>query len=259
MFDAAAAENRAALLPYLMAGLPDAEASVEFFAAMAKAGADGFEVGIPYADPLMDGPVIMEAGERALAAGATVDVCLDIVTAVYRLTGLPVIVMTYANPVLRRGVDAFCRGVADAGGAGLIVADLPVDEADPFLDSASRHGLGMALFAAPTTGDSRLALIGARHPAFVYAAADLGVTGSREQSSSRVAGLVTRVRSFTDRPVVAGVGITTPDQARVAAQSADGVIVGSALVRIVLAADDAVAAQGGLTSAVASFAEAMRR
>jgi len=225
---------------------------------MAAAGADGFEVGIPYADPLMDGPVIMEAGERALAAGATVDRCLEVVAGVAAATGLPVIVMTYVNPVLRLGIDAFCARVEDADGAGLIVADLPLDEAGPFLDAARRHGLGMALFAAPTTDDRRLARIAAMDPAFVYAIADLGVTGSRQDASSRIGSLIARVRAATARPVVAGVGISTPDHARAAAADADGVIVGSALVRIVLGSAPADASRL-LSSAVSAFSAAVRR
>jgi tryptophan synthase alpha chain len=258
MFTTARAEGRSLLLPYLTAGLPDAETSVDLFVAMAEAGADGFEIGIPYADPLMDGPVIQEAGARALAAGMTVDRALDIVSAVTAATGKPCLVMTYVNPVLHRGLDAFCEAVATAGGVGLILADLPADEAVPFLDAARRAGLGMALFAAPTTDDARLATIGSLEPAFIYAVAELGVTGERAASSDRLATLSARVRAVTGASLVAGVGISTPAQAAAAAEVADGVIVGSALVRRVLAASDVMTAEAELRTAVGDLAQALR-
>ena len=135
-------ENRAALLPYMTAGLPTPSQSVEMFSAMAQAGADGFEVGIPYADPLMDGPTIQAAGDLALAAGSGVAVGLDILGKVVRTTGKPAVVMTYVNPILRMGIEDFADRVADAGGSGVIVADLPVDEAERFEQAASRAGLG---------------------------------------------------------------------------------------------------------------------
>jgi len=257
-FASARAEGRSLLLPYLTAGLPDADASLDLFVTMSEAGADGFEIGIPYADPLMDGAVIQEAGARALAAGMTVDRALDIVAAVTSATGKPCLVMTYVNPVLHRGLDTFCEAVAAAGGVALILADLPADEAVPFLDAARRAGLGMALFAAPTTDDARLATIGSLEPAFIYAVAELGVTGERAASSDRLAILSARVRAVTDVPLVAGVGISTPAQAAAAAEVADGVIVGSALVRRVLAAPDAVTAAAELRTAVADLTEAIR-
>ena len=258
MFAAARAEQRSVLLPYLTAGLPDPESSIDLFAAMAEAGADGFEIGIPYADPLMDGPVIQEAGARALEAGMTVDRALDIVSAVTSTTGKPCLVMTYVNPVLHRGLDAFCEAVAAADGVGLILADLPADEAGPFLAAARRAGLGMALFAAPTTDDTRLAMIGALEPAFIYGVAEVGVTGERTVVSRYLEILAQRVRAVSDAPLVAGVGISTPAQAAAAAEVADGVIVGSALVRRVLAAPDPETAKAELRVAVGELAAALR-
>jgi len=251
------APGRAVFLPYMTAGLPTVGSSVDLFAAMAEAGADGFEVGIPYADPLMDGPTIMEAGERALAGGATVDVCLEIVAEVVATTAKPVTVMTYVNPVLHGGVDVFCGRVADAGASGLIIADLPIDEAPPFLAGATNHGLGFVVFAAPTTTAARLEAIASADPVFIYAVADLGVTGVRRDASSHLAGLSERIRAVTPAPVVAGVGIATPDQASAAAGVADGVIVGSALVRRVLDAPDAVTASRVLAAATAALAAAV--
>ena len=250
-------EGRAALLPYLTAGLPDLETSPELFGAMAAAGADGFEVGIPYSDPLMDGPVIQEAGRRALELGATLERSLQVVAEVAAGTGKPVIVMTYANPILRTGLDEFCRRVAHAGGSGLIVADLPADEAIPFLGAARAAGLSMALFVAPTTDDARLEDIVRLRPGFLYGVADMGVTGERDSASSRAAELADRVRRVTDVPLVLGVGISTPEHAGAAAGLADGVIVGTALVRRVLEAPDARAAASSLSSAVADLAAVM--
>ncbi|MCL1597622.1 MAG: tryptophan synthase subunit alpha [Actinomycetia bacterium] len=256
MFDEAQEQNRAVLLPYLTAGIPDFDTSVEIFAAMAAEGADGFEVGIPYTDPLMDGPVIMEAGEIAIRSGVTVDVALAVVAAVVTETGKPVLVMTYVNPVLRHGVDSFFAKVRAAGAAGVIIADLPADEAAPFSAAAETNHLGLVLFAAPTTDDDRLAGVIDADPAFVYAIAEVGVTGERTDASSNVAGLAERIRRFSDVPVVFGVGISTPDHVASAARHGDGVIVGSAIVRRVLEASspsgavmDVGAFVGGLVTA----------
>ncbi len=257
-FDAARAENRALLMPYLTAGLPDPEHSVELFVAMAEAGADAFEIGVPYSDPLMDGPTIHEAGLAALDAGATFDVSMRIVESVVEQTGKPVLVMTYANPVLTRGAEAYARRVADAGAAGLIIADLPVDEAERFESAAAQAGLGMVLFVAPTTDDERLQRVVDHQPVFIYGVARLGVTGEQIEGESQLARLAERVRGLTDLPLVAGVGISTPALAREAAAVADGVIVGSALVRRVLEADDPSAAARSLQAAVTELAAAVR-
>ena len=259
LFARCRAERRAALMPYMTAGLPDPESSVRLFAAMAEAGADGFEVGIPYADPLMDGPVIQAAGDRALAAGSGVEVSLEILDQVVTTTGKPAVVMTYVNPVLRMGPDTFAERLSQAGASGAIIADLPVDEAQPFAAALDRHGLGLVLFVAPTTTEARLASVIKASPPFVYGVAELGVTGERDMASSHIESLVTRVRSHGDVPVVAGVGIATPDQAHYAAGAADGVIVGSALVRRVMEADTVNAAEASLSVAVSDLAAAMRR
>ncbi len=251
-------EQRAALMPYMTAGLPTPDESLQLFVAMADAGADGFEVGIPYADPLMDGPIIQTAGERALAAGSGVEVGLDILRKVIEATGKPSVVMTYVNPVLMMGIEAFANRVAVAGGSGVIIADLPVDEAEPFAQIFKERGIGLILFAAPTTTDDRLDRVVAAAPPFVYGIAEVGVTGERASASSHIAEVVERVRRHADIPVVAGVGISTADQARAAARVADGVIVGSALVRRVLEAGDAAAAADSLGIAVAEFAAAVR-
>lgn len=259
VFALARAENRALLLPYLTAGLPTLDDSVELFVAMADAGADGFEVGIPYADPLMDGPVIMRAGELALEGGITVEGSLEVVRRVRERTGKPILVMTYVNPVLRHGIDAFFDRVADAGGSGVIIADLPVDESGPFVDAAAMRGLGMVQFAAPTTDHDRLAAIAGRDPVFVYAIAEVGVTGERHGASTRIEGLASAIRGVTQAPIVFGVGIATPDQAAAAARVGDGVIVGTAIVRRVLESESVDDARRALVDAVEALAISVRR
>jgi len=259
MFAAAGAENRAALLPYMTSGLPDPASSLDLFKAMAEAGADGFEVGIPYSDPLMDGPTIHEAGLRALRAGATVDSSMALVEGIVATTGKPVVVMTYVNPVLAIGAEAFAARVAAAGGSGLIIADLPADESGSIAGACADAGIGLVLFVAPTTDDGRLAQVVAREPLFVYGVAELGVTGKRTAASAHAATLSRRIRAATDAPLVLGVGISTPEAAHEAAGVADGVIVGSALVRRVLDAESSAAAQDSLSAAVADLAAAVRR
>jgi tryptophan synthase alpha chain len=251
-------QHRAALLPYLTAGLPDADTSVALFEVMAEAGADGFEIGIPYSDPLMDGPVIAEAGARSLAAGTTITTALEITRKVSLSTGKPILLMTYTNPVLHHGIDVFMTNAGASGAAGVIIADLPVEESQPFQDAARRSGLGMALFAAPTTSDRRLERIASARPAFIYGVASLGVTGERTTLSDRAHILSQRIRSISDVPLVMGVGISTPAQAAAAAGDADGIIVGSALVRRVLDATNASEAISNVASAVGDLARALR-
>lgn len=258
LFTAARREERSVFLPFLTAGLPDPASSARMFAAMADAGADGFEVGIPYSDPLMDGPVICRGSEQAIEAGATLDASLSILGDVADTTGLPSLAMTYANPVFRRGADWFCDRLAEAGAAGMIVADLPFDEARPLGEAARRHGLGMVLFVALTSTFDRIEAVAEAGPAFIYAVANLGVTGERSEWSSRVEQLVARIRGVTDIPVVLGVGISNPEQAAVAARLADGFIVGTALVRRVLESADPGDAARSLAGAVRDMAEAAR-
>lgn len=259
LFRRVRAEGRAALLPFMTAGVPSPEASPRLFAAMAAGGADGLEVGIPYSDPLMDGPVIQEASRAAIAAGASLDTSLAVLGRVVSETGLPTLAMSYANPVLRRGVDRFCATLAEAGAGGLIVPDLPVEESAPLRKAAARRGLGVVSFVAPTSGRDRIEAVAAADPLFVYAVAEMGVTGEREEGGAHAAELVERVRAVTDAPIVLGVGVSTPEQARRAAEAgADGVIVGSVLVRRVLEAGNADSAAKELEAAVSALAEALR-
>ena len=237
LFSSVRAEGRTAFLPYMTAGLPSPEQTVEIFVAMSEAGADAFEVGIPYSDPLMDGPTIQAGSARALEMGMTLKRGFEVVASVVDQTSRPALVMSYANPVFRIGPDEFCRRAADAGACGLIVADLPLEENPPVKEAAAAHGLGLVMFAAPTTGDERLKMVAAADPLFIYGVAEMGVTGERSASSSRPRELASRIRTVTDKPLVMGVGISTPDQAAAIAPFADGVIVGSAMVRRALESD----------------------
>lgn len=255
MFETTRSEGRAAFLPFMTAGLPTPAESTGLFAAMAEAGADAFEVGIPYSDPLMDGPIIQKGSDTALAAGATLDRSIQILGEVVDATGRPTLAMTYANPVFRRGVDGFCARLAEAGADGVIVPDLPVEEATSLRQAASRHGIGTVLFVAPTSPTARIEAVAAAEPVFIYAVAEMGVTGERSESSGNAAAVVERIRAVTDIPIVFGVGISTPEQALEAARAgADGVIVGSALVRLVLEAPDAASAARALAERVAAIA-----
>ncbi len=233
-------EGRTAFLPFMTAGLPDPGTTVEAFTAMAEAGADAFEVGIPYSDPLMDGPIIQAASAKAIESGMTLRGGFEVLGRVVEATGLPALAMSYANPVFRLGPDEFARRAADAGACGLIVADLPLEEAPPVAEAAHRAGIGLVLFAAPTTHDERLARIAARRPVFIYGVAELGVTGERNRMSARPRDLAARIRAVTDTPLVMGVGIGTPQQAAALAPYADGVIVGSALVRRAIESPDPI-------------------
>jgi tryptophan synthase alpha chain len=224
---------------------------------MADAGADAFEVGIPYSDPLMDGPVIMQASEAALAAGTTIRVAIEIIEQVVSRTGKPVLAMTYANPVMQVGWEAFVNHLEKAGAAGIIVPDLPLEEGGPLRAAAAACGIGVVQFVSPTSDNRRIDAVAAADPAFIYGVAEMGVTGERSSNSSHARALSERVRDRTRAPLVFGVGISTPEQARAVRDLADGVIVGSAMVRRVLEADSPRSAARSLSEAVAAFAAAL--
>jgi tryptophan synthase alpha chain len=233
VFEAARAEGRAALVGYLPAGFPDVDGSVEAMRTMVENGCDVIEVGMPYSDPVMDGPTIQEAAQRALEGGIRTADVLRTVEAVAR-TGAKVVVMTYWNPVERYGVERFTADLASAGGSGLITPDLVPDEADEWVAAADAHDLDKIFLVAPSSTDERLAMTTAACRGFVYATAVMGVTGARESTSTLAEPLVARTRKVTDLPVGVGLGVSTGDQAAEVAGYADGVIVGSAFVRRIL-------------------------
>jgi tryptophan synthase alpha chain len=242
--------RRAALMPYLMGGFPDLETSMAVGQACADAGADLIELGVPFSDPLADGPVIHAAATRALAAGATLQGVLRVCDALS--PRLPVVLMVYANAVLRLGVDAFADYAAAAGAAGLIVPDIPHEEAADLRAACDKRGLALIPLAAPNTPAERLATIAADARGFVYTVSLTGVTGERGELPPDLADTVGRVRAAASVPVAVGFGISTGEQASMVADIADGVIVGSRIVR--------AAGEGGADAVgevVAELAEAL--
>lgn len=236
-FAATKAQGRAALMTYLPVGYPSVAGSLEAMRAVVAAGADIVEVGLPYSDPVMDGPVIQTAAQRALAAGLRVRDVFTAVSAVAAAGAVPV-VMSYWNPVLRYGVGSFARDLAAAGGAGMITPDLIPDEAGDWLYAASLHELDRIFLVAPSSTDARLAMTTQACSGFVYAASTMGVTGVRSEVGAGAEHLVRRTRAVTDLPVCVGLGVSTGEQAAQVAAYADGVIVGSALVTLAGTADE---------------------
>ncbi len=247
LFSRVQVDGSTAFLPFMTAGLPHPDLTVECFEAMSDAGADAFEVGIPYSDPMMDGPTIQLASSQAMANGMTLSRGFEMVGRIVDATAKPCLIMSYANPVFRLGPEEFARRAADAGAAGLIIADLPLEESFPVEEACHNSGIGLVLFVAPTTRDERLRQVAQRRPVFIYGIAELGVTGERERQSDHPRNLAVRIRETTDVPVVMGVGISTPAHARLLSPHADGVIVGSALVRLALEAADPIAEIGTLS------------
>ena len=219
----------AALMPYLMGGYPDVRVSTECGLAAAEAGADLIELGVPFSDPLADGPVIHAAGTAALRKGVHLHDVLGVATEVSK--EIPVVLMVYANVVLTRGAERFADEAAGAGAAGLIVPDLPYDEADEVRKAADDAGLALVPLVAPTTTPERVADIGAGARGFVYTVSLTGTTGERDDLPPELGETVARVRDAADVPVAVGFGISTAEHARKVAALADGVIVGSRIVR----------------------------
>ena len=242
--------KRAALMPYLMGGFPTIELSREIGLAYADGGADLVELGVPFSDPLADGPVVAAAGTQALRAGATVDGILGVCETL--APRLPVVLMCYTNLVLARGAEEFAKALADAGGSGLIVPDLPMEEAPAVLAACDAAGVALVPLVAPTTPEQRLKAIGDRARGFVYTVTVTGTTGERAALGDRFASVVAHAKAATSVPVAVGFGITTPEHAAQAADAgADGVIVGSRLVRAAAESSDPAVAVRGLVEGLA--------
>jgi len=258
-FARARAEGRRALVGYLPAGFPDVAGSVEAMRTMVEHGCDVIEIGLPYSDPVMDGPTIQAAAQQALEAGTRTTEVLRVVEEV-AATGVPTLVMTYWNPVVRYGVEHFAADLASAGGAGLITPDLVPDEAEEWIEAADAHDLDKVFLVAPSSTDARLRSTVQACRGFVYATAVMGVTGARESSSDLAGPLVARTRAFTDLPVGVGLGVSNGDQAAEVAAYADGVIVGSAFVRRLLdAGHDRAAGLAALEALTKDLADGVRR
>jgi tryptophan synthase alpha chain len=243
-----ATDGRAALMPYLMGGFPDLEASRAIGEAYADGGADLVELGVPFSDPLADGPVIHAAGTQALAAGVTVPAVLELGRALSER--FPVVLMLYSNLVLARGVERFVDELEKANVSGLIIPDLPLEEAPLVLEACDAAGIALVPLVAPTTPEDRLERIGAQARGFVYTVSVTGTTGERAEVDA--GDLLTRVKAHTEVPVALGFGISTPEHAAAAvAAGADGVIVGTRLVRAAAEGDDIRALVEGLAGALA--------
>jgi len=251
------AEGRCALMPFLMAGDPDLERTRAALLALQAAGADMIELGIPYSDPLADGPVIQAAASRALASATTPGKVLEMLASLRGELTIPVILFTYSNPLLNRGMEAFCRAAASAGAAGLVVPDLPLEEAEKLSSIAAAEGLDLVLLVAPTTPTERMGRIAAASRGFTYLVSVTGVTGVRTSIETRVEGLVHQLKAMGPTPVAVGFGIAGPEQARqVRDWGADGAIVGSALVKVMAEAD---ASQQDVAAAAGGFCTELRR
>ena len=258
VFAAARAEGRAVLIGYLPAGFPTKADAIACIRAMVDGGVDMVEVGLPYSDPVMDGPTIQAAAEQALAAGTTTDDVIDTVAALAD-AGIHALVMSYWNPIERYGVERFAARLALAGGIGVITPDLTPEEAGDWIAATDAHGIGRAFLVAPSSPDARIAQIAAVSSGFIYAASTMGVTGARTSVGERAAELVGRTKELTSLPVALGVGVSTGAQAGEVAAYADGVIVGSAFVgRILAARGDTAQAASALRELAAELATGVR-
>ncbi|QIP86983.1 tryptophan synthase subunit alpha [Streptomyces sp. Tu 2975] len=255
---AARNEDRAALIAYLPAGFPTVDLGIDAVKAAFDGGADVVEVGLPHSDPVLDGPVIQTADDIALRGGVRIADVMRTVREAHAATGKPVLVMTYWNPIDRYGVERFTSELAEAGGAGCILPDLPVEEAGLWREHAEKHGLATVFVVAPSSKDARLAKITAAGSGFVYAASLMGVTGTRESVGEQAQDLVRRTRATTELPVCVGLGVSNPAQAAEVAAFADGVIVGSAFVKRMLDAPDDGAAVAAVRELAGELARGVR-
>jgi tryptophan synthase alpha chain len=226
------ATGRKGVIPYITAGDPDLDTTHELLLAMARGGATAIELGVPFSDPAADGPVIQRACERALARGVKVQQVLEVAASATRATGVPIVLFSYLNPLLRRGLEPLAQQCAEAGLAGVLVTDLPAEAAQGFSLALQARGLDLVSLVAPTSTEERIAQIARHATGFLYAISVTGVTGTRQQLSTDAAPLLDRIHRVTALPVAVGFGISNAEQARAAwAQGADAVIVGSAIVR----------------------------
>jgi tryptophan synthase alpha chain len=226
-------EHSAGLVTYITAGDPDLERTSGILRALDRAGADVLEVGVPFSDPLADGPVIQRATERALAAGTTLSGVLDLLHSIREDIAAPIVIFSYANPVLRLGAEVFADRARDAGVDGVLILDLPIEEAGEFRAMLCARGIDTILLLSPTTTDERLRRAAALGSGFLYAISRLGVTGARDVLAAGAQEMVERIRKVSDLPIALGFGISKPDHVREVGQWADAAVVGSALVDVI--------------------------
>jgi tryptophan synthase alpha chain len=253
LFDRTRKEGRAALIAYVTAGDPSPERTPEIVAHLERGGVDLIELGVPFSDPIADGPVIQRAAARALVAGTTVPKVLDMARAIRKTSEIPILLFTYLNPVLRYGLDKLARDAKARGIDGCLLTDVSVEEAEPYVAAMRAAGLDTVFLAAPTSTERRLKLVAQYSTGFVYLVSRTGVTGERADLSGSLAPLLERMRKVTKLPLAVGFGISTPEQAGAVAGMADGVVVGSAIVRQI------EKDPGGLESLARSLAERMKK
>ncbi len=254
-FARARAENRAVLIGYVPAGFPTKKQALAAIEAMIAGGVDIIEVGLPYSDPIMDGPVIQRAAEISLSQGTSV---LDVLETVSKVSA-PALIMSYWNPIERFGLANFTKGLAQSGGIGVITPDLTIEESEEWLASLAENHLSQVFVVAPSSSDARLKQVVSKCTGFVYAASLMGVTGTRSAMSKDAANLVERVKRITDTPVCVGLGVSNGAQAREIAKFADGVIVGSAFIKLILDSKDEAEANSRVKELAQELAEAVRR
>ena len=233
LFDRLRVEKRPALIAYITAGDPSPSATPDLVAALERGGADLIELGVPFSDPIADGPVIQRGSERALKAGTKLATVLDIAAEIRKRSEIPLLLFTYMNPVLRFGLEPLARAAAAHGIDGCLLTDLSVEEAEPYIHVMRQAGLDTVFLAAPTSSRRRLELVAKYSTGFVYLVSRTGVTGERASMSDSVAPLVTAVRGVTELPLAVGFGISTAEHVRAIGAIADGVVVGSAFVRVI--------------------------
>lgn len=237
-FESLRRQGRCALIPFITAGDPDLETTASALQVLDRSGADLIELGVPYSDPLADGPVIQAAATRALERGVQLDDVLEVVATVSPTLKSPIILFTYYNPILNRGVEPFLQQIAQAGVRGLVVPDLPLEEARSLMELSREYGIEVVLLVAPTSPEDRIRAIAERSQGFIYLVSVTGVTGVRSQIQSRVKDLLVQLRQVTDKPIGVGFGISGPEQARqIQEWGADAAIVGSAFVKRLANAD----------------------
>jgi len=232
-FERLRARGERALMPYIMAGDPSLEETRRLLLEAEKRGADAVELGVPFSDPLADGPVVLRAGLRALASGTTLPRVLELVATLRAQVSLPIALMTYYNPVFVFGLKGFARAAVDAGVDGLIVPDLPYDESGPLRAEAEPAGLDLVQFVAPTSTPARVKAIARLSRGFIYVVSLTGVTGERRELPPDLGAQVRTLRLVTTKPLCVGFGVSTPEQAAAVGKLADGVLVGSAIVRLI--------------------------
>ena len=240
-----------AFMPYLCAGDPTPELTAKLLLTLEAAGADLIELGVPFSDPIADGPTVQRASERALTHHISLQQILEMVTTLRTQTDIPIALMSYYNPIFRMGEEAFCEAAQAAGVDGLIVPDLPPEQAKPLLEIAPRYDLATIFLVAPTSPPERMKLIASVSTGFIYCVSVTGVTGARAMLSDEVAPMIAELRKHTDKPIGVGFGVSTPEQATQVAQVADGVIVGSAIINV---AEEHIDDEAKLLTAVKQFA-----